>query len=92
VRTTAPVARELRASFSELTPAAPRLNRITTLAVPCERALQDALQWSLSVFKFFNTHGVLMRVQDVVSAESAGGQAEPAVTALPSCAPGAPAK
>jgi len=88
-----PLGRDLGRAFGDLRPAAPRLDRITAQIVPCELAVQKFFQWSLSVTKFYDVHGVFPRGQDVAGANTAGGQArDPELKARSTCAQGGPRK
>lgn len=81
-----PLAEQLASAFAKLRPQAPRLDRVTAAIGPCEQAVEKFFQWSLSVTKFADIHGVFPRGQDVAGGETAGGAAPtPGLTQSPSC-------
>jgi ABC-type transporter Mla subunit MlaD len=92
VQTARPVATNLSASFAALRPQAPRLNRITAAVVPCELAVGKFFQWTLSVLKFADIHGVFPRGQDVGGVHTTGEAGDLGLTAGKSCAGGGPRK
>ncbi|MBA2349324.1 MAG: MCE family protein [Solirubrobacterales bacterium] len=84
-----PTARGLRSSFQALTPVPARLDRITRLIGPCERALDKFFANTISLGKFADANSVILRGQTVVGASSAGGLVnDDNQTAAPSCTPG----
>jgi ABC-type transporter Mla subunit MlaD len=81
-----PTSASLRSAVNELTPLAPELNRITQQAVPCELAIQKFFQWTPSVFKFSDAHGIFPRGEGVAGTEAAGGFIhDPNLTIQPGC-------
>lgn len=79
----APTAVGLRRDFSLLTPEAPQLDRVTAAVVPCELAVDKFFNNSVSLTKFADTGGVIVRGQTV-------NGADPNQNADASCAAGAP--
>jgi hypothetical protein len=62
---------------------------MTAKVVPCQRALQGFLQWTLSVFKFSDAHGPFPRGELTFDATGAGGAApDPSVARHRSCTGG----
>jgi ABC-type transporter Mla subunit MlaD len=79
-----PTAQGLQQDFSLLRPQAPRLDRITAKVVPCELAVSKFFNNTLSLMKFYDSHGIIARGQTVNGWDT---NQRPA----PSCAPGGPA-
>ena len=93
VRQLRPTARSLEEAFGDLRPVPARLDRVTQLVGPCERALAKFFHNTNSLGKFEDDNSVILRGQSVFGANSAGGQVDdPNQTAAPSCAPGGPAR
>jgi virulence factor Mce-like protein len=82
-----PTAASLRQSFTALSPVPGELNTITQLVVPCEPALADFFQNTLSVGAYSTSLSTIIRGETVVGASSAGGTVQDQV-APKSCAPG----
>lgn len=80
-----PTAAGLSRDFSRLRPQAPALNRITAKVVPCELAVDKFFNNSLSLSKFYDTSGVIVRGQTVDGLD-------PNQRAAASCAPGGPGR
>jgi virulence factor Mce-like protein len=80
-----PTASGLNRDFSLLTPQAPRLDRITAMVVPCELAIQKFFTNTLSLMKFSDARGLIVRGQTVngLDLNQRAGR---------SCAPGGPRK
>jgi ABC-type transporter Mla subunit MlaD len=88
-----PTAQDLRTAFDDLGPVPGRLDRVTALIEPCERALSKFFHNTNSLGKFEDENSVILRGQAVVGFNSAGGVAnDPNQTAAPSCAPGGPSR
>ncbi len=86
-----PTARGLRSSFQALTPVPERLDRITRLVGPCERAIDKFFANTISLGKFADANSVILRGQTVVGVSSAGGLVnDDNQTAAKSCTPGGP--
>ena len=88
-----PTARDLRTAFDDLRPVPGRLDRVTRLIGPCERALAKFFHNTNSLGKFEDENSVILRGQAVLGANSAAGQVDdPNQTAAPSCVPGGPGR
>jgi virulence factor Mce-like protein len=87
MRQLSPTAAGLNQTFHSLSDAPSQLNDITNLVVPCEPALADFFQNTLSVGAFSSNLSVILRGETVVGADSAGGAVKDLV-APQSCAPG----
>jgi len=61
----APTAAGLRRDFSLLSPVAPQLDRVTSAIVPCELAFDKFFNNTLSLSKFSDSGGVVVRGQTV---------------------------
>jgi ABC-type transporter Mla subunit MlaD len=61
LRRATPLASDLGQSFSLLRPQAPQLDRATAAIIPCETAVKDFFQWTLSVSKLWGVVGVMQR-------------------------------
>jgi virulence factor Mce-like protein len=60
-----PTATGLNGAFTSLRPQAPRLNHVTAAIVPCELAVRKFFANSLSLFKFYDSRGMITRGQTV---------------------------
>lgn len=80
-----PTAISLKGAFSQLRPQPPRLDRITQAVVPCELAVSKFFQNTLSLMKFSDARGLIVRGQTV-------NGADPNQRAAKSCATGGPRK
>jgi virulence factor Mce-like protein len=85
VRALAPTAQGLDRAFAKLRPTAPRLDRVTATIVPCEYAVSKFFHNTLSLMKFYDSRGMIVRGQTVDGASLSQRPAK-------SCAPGGPAK
>jgi phospholipid/cholesterol/gamma-HCH transport system substrate-binding protein len=90
MNSTSPLASNLSLAFARLRPQAPRLDRATSQIIPCEAAVEDFFQWTLSVMKYSDLHGVFPRGQDVGGLQSTGATKDPLLIAGKSCAAGGP--
>jgi len=80
-----PTTISLDQAFAKLRPQAPRLDRITTAVVPCELAVSKFFQNTVSLTKFSDARGLIVRGQTVNGADLNQ-------SASPSCAAGGPRK
>ncbi len=85
----APSASGLNRSFTALKQVPDQLNTVTKLVVPCEPALADFFQNTLSLGKYSSDLSIIIRGETVVGANSASGLVNDLV-APQSCAPGGP--
>jgi len=74
-----PLADELGRSFALLRPQAPELDRATAKIVPCETAVENFFQWTLSVSKMSGLHGDMQRGVGLLSPQTAAGLISPAI-------------
>ena len=81
----APTAAGLHRDFSLLTPTAPQLDRVTAAVMPCELGVDKFFNNTLSLSKFADTGGVVVRGQTVDGID-------PNQRPDQSCAAGAPTK
>lgn len=88
-----PLATQLASAFRTLQPQTSRLDRVTAAIQPCEAAVGKFFQWSLSVTKFADIHGVFPRGQDVAGVQTAAGNAaDPGLVQGASCSKTRPRK
>jgi phospholipid/cholesterol/gamma-HCH transport system substrate-binding protein len=85
VKALEPTAAGLDGAFTKLSPQAPRLDRVTAAIVPCELAVQKFFQNTISLMKFSDSRGLVVRGQTVDGTSLNQREA-------PSCAPGRPQK
>jgi hypothetical protein len=78
-----PAAAGLRRDFALLRPQAPAFDRITAKIVPCELGFEKFFSNTISLSKFYDAGGVIVRGQTVDGID-------PNQRAAPSCAPGGP--
>jgi ABC-type transporter Mla subunit MlaD len=65
-----PLAVNLDTAFTRLLPQAPELNHVTSAIVPCESAITDFFQWTLSTSKIGGPHGDMQRGMAIFSPSS----------------------
>lgn len=91
-----PTARSLRSAFTSLTPVPARLDRVTRLIEPCERAIAKFFQNTISLGKYADQNSVILRGQSIAGQNSISGNdadaGDPNLYAPESCAPGGPRK
>ncbi len=86
-----PTADRLDSAFTRLSPQVPRLDHITAKVVPCEHPLAKFFQNTLSLSKYYDFHGAIIRGYVVQGSDSAAGASrDPNLSAAPSCVPGGP--
>lgn len=61
LRRASPLAASLNRAFTRLLPQAPELNHVTAAMIPCESAITDFFQWTLSTSKMGGPHGDMQR-------------------------------
>jgi ABC-type transporter Mla subunit MlaD len=83
-----PTAADLRSSFDALAPVPAQLGTITQLIEPCEAALAEFFQNTISLGKFSDDLSVILRGETVAGLNSTGAINDQ--TAAQSCAPGGP--
>lgn len=74
---TKPVAGALGQSFATLRPQAPELDSASAAVIPCEQAVADFFQWTLSVSKLAPARGDMQRGIAVFGPQSAAGLLSP---------------
>jgi hypothetical protein len=72
LRTTTPLANDLTAAFTTLTPELPRIESIGDKVKPCQKALEGYLHYWLSVYKLYDDVSVLDHAQSNYATSSAG--------------------
>lgn len=80
-----PTSAALEGAFARLAPQTPRFDGMTAKVVPCELAVQKFFHNTISLMKFSDARGLIVRGQTVDGDNSQQRQAE-------SCAPGGPRK
>jgi ABC-type transporter Mla subunit MlaD len=79
LRQARPLASQLGRAFALLRPQAPELGRVTAAIIPCETAVQNFFQWTLSVSKLSGLHGDMQRGVLVASPQSLTGLVAPTI-------------
>ena len=74
-----PVFTALGRAFAELRPQAPELDHVSAAVLPCEQAVSDFFQWTLSVSKLGTDEGDMQRGIAVFGPQSAVGLLTPQV-------------
>jgi virulence factor Mce-like protein len=93
MRSLRPTTTQLDHAFAQLSPQAPRLDRVTAKIVPCEDALAKFFQNTVSLTKFYDFHGDIVRGQVVSGTNSVAGlMQDPNASAAKSCAAGGPTR
>jgi ABC-type transporter Mla subunit MlaD len=75
----APLSHSLTTAFARLRPQAPQLNRVTAQIIPCESAVTDFFQWTLSVSKLGGPHGDMQRGVALLGPQTFTGFLAPSV-------------
>lgn len=91
VKALRPTAAGLRSSFTGLKAFPAQANTITGLVVPCEPALERFFTNTMSVSKYYDNFGVIIRGLVVAGMQDING-AGTSQTVAPSCVPGAPGR
>jgi len=89
MRQLSPTSSALKDSFGALKEVPSQLNTVTKLVLPCEAALADFLQNTLSLGKFSSNLSLIIRGETVAGLNSGAGEVNDLV-APKSCAPGGP--